>query len=930
MSEPPIRIGHPDGTTSTDACGCCAGTALATLRPTVNRPSLSAIAFRVGTHAQFKASMLTSLSSAAFPMLANLRTREPDDFSIALIDAWAAVCDVLSFYQERLANEAYIGTAVERLSIQELARLIGYRLHPGAAAETDLVILMEDPPGAEPDVARLVVPAGTRVQSQPGPDETAQVFETHGDIEARVAWNTLRPRLSRFVVPGNGAASTWIAGAPSLQVGDTIAFVSRERADDEFAGFSAASPLWDVRRVTAVEPAADGTRTLIRWNEPLDSVADDDAAPTPGLALYHLRERASLFGYNAPHPLSLSDDQRTAYGYEGSAPSNSPSPITGSSSDPGDWAFAFDGTRKIHLDAIYKSFVPGSWIALESPGGLVQLYRIDAASDDSLAKYAISGKSSAITLDTETNLDEFADAYRKCSIYGGSIALSFVETPLEDWVAGAAIELEQRADELPQDRKLIFRGRRARLRICSQLVTLSADDGAVRALIKGAIVTLLDEPEPFGSDHVFRLEDDSGFVGTAVAPLAAFEPVPAPATAEEIAVAATLERVVAVDEAHSRLELTETLGVAFDRRSLRIHANVVRAAHGEGVTEILGGGDPSMPFQKFVINQAPVTHRLAATESGVESTLTVRIDGVEWTEVPDLHERGPSARVYKTSLTDHGKTIVEFGDGASGARPPAGRDNIVAEHSRGLGRAGNLRAGQLTLPLDRPLGLKAVDNPLPATGGADPESAADARRNAPIFTLTLGRVVSIADYRDFALGFPGIAKADARWVWQGDTRRIVVTVAGDGGAEIPVGSAAHSNLLDALRRLGDPLVAVDVVSYQPATFRVGLKVAVDERYETDAVLAAVDAQLRETFSFDARDFGEVLSLSAVAAAAHRVEGLLAVDIDLLYRTVAPQTAPIAHARLVSQTARLGADGTLLPAEILTLDPRPLDKLDLMA
>src|SRR5690606_6716485 len=101
-------------------------------------------------------------------------------------------------------------------------------------------------------------------------------------------------------------------------------------------------------------------------------------------------------------------------------------------------------------------------------------------------------------------------------------------------------------------------------------------------------------------------------------------------------------------------------------------------------------------------------------------------------------------------------------------------------------------------------------------------------------------------------------------------------------------------------------------------------------YETDAVLAAVDAQLRETFSFDARDFGEVLSLSAVAAAAHRVEGLLAVDIDLLYRTVAPQTAPIAHARLVSQTARLGADGTLLPAEILTLDPRPLDKLDLMA
>ena len=65
--------------------------------------------------------------------------------------------------------------------------------------------------------------------------------------------------------------------------------------------------------------------------------------------------------------------------------------------------------------------------------------------------------------------------------------------------------------------------------------------------------------------------------------------------------------------------------------------------------------------------------------------------------------------------------------------------------------AGNLRAGQLTLPLDRPLGLRETTNPLPATGGDDAEAAEDARRNAPIYTLTLGRVVSITDYRDFAL-----------------------------------------------------------------------------------------------------------------------------------------------------------------------------------
>ncbi|MEO0914479.1 MAG: hypothetical protein AAFY59_16095, partial [Pseudomonadota bacterium] len=95
MSDAPIRIGHADEGFTPDVCGCCDGTELATLRPTENRPNLSAIAFRAGDHGQFKASMLTRLASSAYPALRGLGTREDDDFSIALIDAWASACDVL-------------------------------------------------------------------------------------------------------------------------------------------------------------------------------------------------------------------------------------------------------------------------------------------------------------------------------------------------------------------------------------------------------------------------------------------------------------------------------------------------------------------------------------------------------------------------------------------------------------------------------------------------------------------------------------------------------------------------------------------------------------------------------------------------------------------------------------------------------------------
>lgn len=939
MSGAPIRVGHPDAGATADLCGCCDGTALATLQPTENRPNLSAIAFRAGDHASFKASMLTHLASAAHPALADLRTREDDDFSIALIDAWASVCDILTFYQERLANEAYMSTAMERLSLGELARLIGYRLHPGAAAETDLVILMEDPPGAAPDVTDLLVPAGTRVQSQPGPDETPQVFETLADLETRVAWNTLRPRLTRPLLPANGDNSAWVEGTPALQVGDAIVFVSRERSDQDFAGFNVNSTLWDFRFITSLEAAADGQSTRIRWDGDLDSVAGAGAEPTPGLQLYHLRERASLFGYNAPHPRVLSQEIRESFGFVGDEfpilvpgepiPEPSPSLIRGTRDHPGDWHFTLAAGTGITLDTVYKPFVPQSWALLSLRSGLEELYRIENAKADAEARYAISGRATRLTLDKSAQISTFAADYRRVAIYGGSQKIPLAETPLSEWVAGDKIELEQALNDLPSGRKLIFRGRRAQLQVAAQVVSLTADDGAMRGITRGAVVTLMDEPEPQGGDLRFRLRDETGFVGTAIEPPAALEPIAAPEDSEEIALAATLERIVAVDAGHSRLELEEPLGAAFDRSSLRIHANIARAAHGEGASEILGGGDPSSPYQKFRLKQAPVTHRLAPTETGIESTLRLRIDGVEWREVPDLYRRGASARVYKTSLTDSGETVIEFGDGISGARPPAGRDNIVAEHSRGLGRDGNLRAGQLKLPLDRPLGLKDTDNPLPAAGGADPEAAEEVRRNAPVFTLTLGRVVSITDYRDFALGFPGIAKAEARWVWQGETRRILVTVAGEGGAGIAPGSATFSNLLAALRELGDPLVGVDLLSYQQASFRLGLKVAVDGDYDSESVLAATEQQLRRAFSFDSRGFGEVLSLSEVAAAAHKVEGLKAVDIDLLYRTSSPQTLPIAHARLISQGARLGADGALLPAEILTLAPVPLDKLELM-
>ena len=133
---------------------------------------------------------------------------------------------MLAFYTERLAQESYLRTARERISLQELGRLIGYRLRPGVAAETYLAFALEPPPevpaaaSKDPGSAPPVTPAtvtlepGLRVQSIPGPGEQPQTFETVEEVEARPEWNAFaavarrwRSRRSRRRTPPSRASA---------------------------------------------------------------------------------------------------------------------------------------------------------------------------------------------------------------------------------------------------------------------------------------------------------------------------------------------------------------------------------------------------------------------------------------------------------------------------------------------------------------------------------------------------------------------------------------------------------------------------------------------------------------------------------------------------------------------------------------------------
>lgn len=206
------------------ACACGCGASARTPRSEYNRPGLPSLCYRVGTYADFQSTMQMDLSDAALPALAQLRTRERDDASMALLDAWAIGADVLSFYQERIANEGYLRTATERCSVLQLGRLLDYRLRPGVAASVYLAYTIDDNSGP------VTIPLGAKAQSVPAPGEQMQTFETAEPLEARHEWNALLPRLSlpQDITIDNvaGLSELWIAGNGSnLRPGDRVLFL---------------------------------------------------------------------------------------------------------------------------------------------------------------------------------------------------------------------------------------------------------------------------------------------------------------------------------------------------------------------------------------------------------------------------------------------------------------------------------------------------------------------------------------------------------------------------------------------------------------------------------------------------------------------------------------------------------------------------------
>jgi len=1066
----------------TRSCGCCAGIERLTPVATANPAGLDRLRYRVGTHGSFLQTMLARLSNLRIgnqAPLDGLRVRTGDDPSIAMLDAWATVADVLTFYQERIANEGYLRTATERRSIVELARLVGYRLRPGLAASTYLAYLLDVVPGQD---TTATIPAGSRAQSVPGPGELPQSFETAEDLDARSSWNTLRARRTRPTILASGTKTLYVTGiSTGLKPNDRLLLsIANPDPSPRRVASVAADPVENRTAVTLqpvdapppgpqplVEPSGAGTAVLAlgKLLGPLarppsrppahSSELDRDPSALFALAsdlgpqllsalnpavkgtLYQAwagatvvsgpppdplqaqRVRAVPFGATAPLKPVLNDNgvavdteewpldtaaairARVVYRSTGKGlvpvsavleigdgvgaatvslqplPADQTSSLgslgtvrvenaTDSTTGAGTLTFTFAGTiqRKVTigqppilinlaaaqavsisagplpvvfddqpetswrpepgqtlhrtvdnhrvtvglsdrprtlniryevpqaarnpkvlpLDAVYEQILPQTWAVIERAGQDAPLVaRIDKVEIVNRAAYNVSATVTQLTLDREwlTAADVLLSAVRRISVYAQSERLDLAPEPRDDPVKGDAIELDAVYDGLQTGRFLIVTGER------TDIPSTTGVQGVEPVMLAGV-----------------EQSADPNLPG---------------------------------DTVHTTIRLTKKLAYTYKRDTVLIWGNVVKATHGESSSEVLGSGDGSKSRQAFTLRRSPLTYLAAVTPSGAESTLEVRVDELLWREADGPAFLGPTDRAYTTRTDDREATTVVFGDGVHGARLPTGAENVRASYRTGIGRPGNVQAGQITQLQTRPLGVSGVTNPLRASGGADRDTLDQARRNVPLAVLALDRLVSVPNYADFARARAGIGKASARRL-SGATRTVVqLTIAGVDDIPIDDTSDLFQSLRRSLAAFGDPSEPVEVAVRELLLIALAAGVHVDADHRWDLVEPKIRAALLTRFGFDRRELGQDVLQSELIATIQAVPGVVRVVIEALgvapegltpdqLQTLSDSLKPPVPQRIPIELARADEQGRIHPAQLALLSPLLPDTL----
>jgi hypothetical protein len=361
--------------------------------------------------------------------------------------------------------------------------------------------------------------------------------------------------------------------------------------------------------------------------------------------------------------------------------------------------------------------------------------------------------------------------------------------------------------------------------------------------------------------------------------------------------------------------------------------NVVLADHGsrvvnERLPEPVSGRRYRPPLQRSSLTHA-VAHDPQPAR-GLSATATLRSDprtalpwihvlgeGERWEPERELLGSNRFARSFVAEMEDDGRARLRFGDDVQGRAPTAG-EFFAATYRIGNGRAGNVGADALArVAPATAIGIDKVWNPLPATGGEDPEPTEQVRLFAPQAFRSQRRAVTPDDYARMAERHPEVQRAGATRRWTGSWHTIFITIDRVGGR--PIDAAFETELrafLDPFRLAGHD---IEIDGPHDVALELELTVCARAGYvRANVEEAVVDALSSRRlpggrighFHPDRFTFGQTVHLSPIVAAVMAVPGVEWVDPVAFHPLGQPQGDELDEGRITLgrlEIARLDND-----------------------
>jgi hypothetical protein len=308
--------------------------------------------------------------------------------------------------------------------------------------------------------------------------------------------------------------------------------------------------------------------------------------------------------------------------------------------------------------------------------------------------------------------------------------------------------------------------------------------------------------------------------------------------------------------------------------------------NGELLGSSNGTADQKFPLKEVKVNPAYVR---VFVDSGTAWE--------EWTKQDFIQDFGPLNKIFSVSIAADETVRVMFGDGISGLIPP-NNAQIKAVYYAGGGIQGNVAANTLTNWAGvsgvntAAITAMTVNNAVPATGGADPESNDSIRYNAPRSLRALNRAVTLDDFANLALATSGVVKAKAIAASRSSVT-VYIAPTNDGLGTPGVGTDLNDTpaMTDSISLVTSYLsdktqigTAVTVLSPMYTQIFASVNYSPLPQYNQALVEADLQQALLNNFSYENSDFGDVITPEEMEFKLRSVPGVLNAKVTALYRS----------------------------------------------